>query len=106
MGAIYGHGGRLDLRTVTICTNFQPPFNIKFHMKFEDIWPRGFREVIQRCEWMDRLTTDGVYHNSSSSAKGSGELKIHISHSMRKYTLSHMQSVMIQINLCDLCSLI
>ena len=23
-------------------------------MKFEEIWPRGFREVVQRCERMNR----------------------------------------------------
>ena len=32
-------------------------------MKFEEIWPRGFRgEVVQRCEWIDGRTdgpTDG-----------------------------------------------
>ena len=54
MGAIYGHGDRLDLRTMTICTYFQSPFNTKLHIKFEEIWPRGFRgEVVQRCERMD-----------------------------------------------------
>ena len=44
MGAIYGHGGHLDLWTVTIYTNFQFPFNTKLHMKFEEIWPRGSEE--------------------------------------------------------------
>ena len=65
MGAIDGHGGHLDLRTVTIYTNFQSPFNTKLHMKFEEIWLRGFRgEVIQRCKYMDRQTESD--HNSSS----------------------------------------
>ena len=53
MGAIYGHGGHLDLWTKIICTHFQSPFNIKLHMKFEKIWPSGFREVLQRCERTD-----------------------------------------------------
>ena len=51
MGAIYGHRGHLDLQTTTICTYFQSTFNIRLHIKFEEIWPRGFRgEVVQRCE--------------------------------------------------------
>ena len=29
-------------------------------MKFEEIWPRVFREeVVQRCEWADGQTDDG-----------------------------------------------
>ena len=57
MGAIYQHGGHLDLRNMTIFTNFNPPLTL--HMKLEEIWPRGFRgEVIQRCEQTDRQTTD------------------------------------------------
>ena len=29
-------------------------------MKFEEIWPRGFREkVVQRCGWTDRRMDDG-----------------------------------------------
>ena len=60
MGTISQHGGHLDLRTMTIFTNFQSPFNTRLHIKFEENWPRGFRgEVIQRCERMDRRTTDG-----------------------------------------------
>ena len=54
MGAIYRHGGHLDLRRTTICTYFQSPLNTRLHIKFEDIWPRSFRgEVVQRCERMD-----------------------------------------------------
>ena len=56
MGAIYGHGGHLDLRTVTICIYFQSPFNTRLHMKFEEIWPWVFREVVQRCEQTDGRT--------------------------------------------------
>ena len=56
MGATYGHGGHLDLRTMTICTYFQSPFNTRLNMKFEEIWPTGFREVVQRCE----RTEDGL----------------------------------------------
>ena len=52
--AIYQHGCHLDLRTMTICIYFQPPFNTRLHTKFEEIWPRGFRgEVLRRCEQMD-----------------------------------------------------
>ena len=58
MGAIYGHGNHLELQTMTICTNFPSPFNKRIHIKFEEIWPRGFSgEVVQRCEWTDRLVT-------------------------------------------------
>ena len=54
---ISGHGGHLGLRTVTIFTNFQSPFNTKLHIN-------GFRgEVVQRCgqtdRQMDRWTDDG-----------------------------------------------
>ena len=36
------------------------PFNKRLHIKFEEIWPRGFRgEAVQRCERTDRQTTDG-----------------------------------------------
>ena len=60
MGAIYRHGGHLDLRTTTICTKFQYPFNTRLHIKFEGIWPRGFRgEVVQMCERTDGQTDDG-----------------------------------------------
>ena len=60
MGDIYGHGGHLDLQTMTICINFQSPFNTRLHMKFEEISPRGFRgEVVQMCEWTDERTDDG-----------------------------------------------
>ena len=55
-GAVYGHGGNLDLRT-TISTYFQSSFNIRLHTKFEEIWPRGFRgKVVQRCEQTDGQT--------------------------------------------------
>ena len=36
-GAISRHGGHLDLRTITIFTNFQSPFNTRIHIKFEEI---------------------------------------------------------------------
>ena len=76
MGAIYGHGGHRDLRTTTICTYFQSPFNTRLHIKFEEIWPRGFRgEVVQRGERTDGRRTESD-HNSSSWAFGSGELKM------------------------------
>ena len=71
MGAIYGHGGHLDLRIVTIYTNFQSSFNTKLHMKFEEIWPRAFRGGRSKV-WTDEQTdrqTNGVI------TFGSGELK-------------------------------
>ena len=37
MGAISRHGSHPDLRTVTIFINFQSPFNIRLHIKFEEI---------------------------------------------------------------------
>ena len=62
MGAIYGHGGHFDLRTMTICTYFQSHFNTKLHMNFEEVWPRGFREeIVQMCECMDKRM-DGHSH--------------------------------------------
>ena len=60
MGAISQHGGHLDLRTLTIFTNIQSPFNTRLHIKFEETWPMCFRgEVVQRCERTDRQTADG-----------------------------------------------
>ena len=54
-----GMAATLIYGPVTICTNFQSPFNTRLHMKFEEIWPRGFRgEVVQRCERMDRQTDE------------------------------------------------
>ena len=54
MGAISWHGGHLDLQTVTTFSNIQSPFNTRVHIKFEEIWPRGFRgEVVQRCRGTD-----------------------------------------------------
>ena len=68
MGAISRHGGHLDLRTVTICTNFQSPFNTTFHIKFEKIWLRisekSFKDVNGQTDERtdgrtDRWTDDG-----------------------------------------------
>ena len=61
MGAMYGHGGHLNLRTMTICTYFQSPFNTRLHMKFEEIWPRGFRDVVQMCDLTDGWTDGRSY---------------------------------------------
>ena len=68
---MYRHGGHLDLWTMTICIYFQSPFNIiiRLHMTYEEIWPRDFREVVQRCEHTKRQTKGrrkGSDHNSSS----------------------------------------
>ena len=68
MGTIYRHGSHLDLRSVTIFTNFQSPFNTRLHMKFEEIWPRGFRgEVVQRCERTDGLGVITIAHPETSA---------------------------------------
>ena len=67
MGAINRHGGHLDLRTVTIFTNFQSPFNTRLHMKFEEIWLRGFRgEVVKGVNKQTDGQRMGSDHNSSS----------------------------------------
>ena len=59
MGAIYGHGGHLDLWTMIICKYFQSPFNTRLHMRFEGIWPRDIRgEVVHRYGWTDGWKTD------------------------------------------------
>ena len=41
---LYGHGGHLTKRTVTICINFQFPFSTSVCIKFEKKMPNGFRE--------------------------------------------------------------
>ena len=37
---IYGHGGQLTQRAMTISTDFPSPFNRRLHMKFEENLPR------------------------------------------------------------------
>ena len=44
MGGIKRHGDHPDLRTTTLCTYFQSPFNRRLHTKFEEIWPRVSEE--------------------------------------------------------------
>ena len=39
MGAIYGHGGHLDLQTMTICSYFQSPFNTRLHISLKKFGP-------------------------------------------------------------------
>ena len=46
-GSYISAGGHLDLRIVTIFTNFQFPFNTRLHIKFEEIWPRD--RVSEEC---------------------------------------------------------
>ena len=58
MGAIYRHGGHLDLRMKTICTYFQSLINTRLDIKFEEIWPRDFRGGRSKV-WTDGWTTDG-----------------------------------------------
>ena len=40
---IYGHGGHLGQRTLTILAIFCSPYLRRLHMKFEQNWPRGSR---------------------------------------------------------------
>ena len=40
---IYGHSGHLVQWTTTILAIFHSPAPRRFHMKFEQHWPRGFR---------------------------------------------------------------
>ena len=40
---IYGHGGHLGQRTVTILAIFRSPELRRLNMKFEQIWLSGFR---------------------------------------------------------------
>ena len=70
MGAIYGHGGHLDLCTITIFTNFQSPFNTRLHMKLKKFGPgvseeKSFKGV---NGWTDGWRT-------GSDQNSSGELK-------------------------------
>ena len=59
---------------LTIFTGFQPPFNRRLHMKFEENWPKGYRgEVVQMCGRKPgdgrTATDDGRRdHNNSSWA--------------------------------------
>ena len=44
---IYGHGGHLGHRTMTILANFRFPNLRRLHMKFEQNWLRGLgKEVV------------------------------------------------------------
>ena len=65
MGVTSRHGGHLDLRTVTIFTNFQPPFNTRLHIKFEEFFSeeKSFKGVNERTDDGRRTESD---HNSSS----------------------------------------
>ena len=48
---IYGHGGHLGKRTMTILAIFHSPAPRRLHMKFEQHWPRGFRgEVVRNSQ--------------------------------------------------------
>ena len=76
MGAIYRHGSHLDLRTTTICTYFQSPFNTRLHIKFKEIWSSGFRgEVVQRCD-----RTDGQTDRQTVGQTDDGRRVITIAH--------------------------
>ena len=44
---IFGHGGHLEFRIKTILAIFRSPSAWMLHMKFDYIWPSGFRgEVV------------------------------------------------------------
>ena len=43
---VYEHGGHLGQWTLTILAIFGSPYLRRLHIKFEQHWPRGFREVI------------------------------------------------------------
>ena len=43
---IYWHGGHLEFRIKTILVIFRSPNAWMLHMKFGNIWPGGFREVV------------------------------------------------------------
>ena len=59
MGAISRHGGHLDLRTVTIFTNFQSPFNTTLHIKFENIGLRISEKSFKGVNGQTDERTDG-----------------------------------------------
>ena len=64
LGAIYEHGGHLDLRTMTICTNFQSPFNTSSTWSLKKFGPAVSEEKSFKCVngRMDRRM--GSDHNS------------------------------------------
>ena len=43
---IYGRGGHLGHVTWTIYIKFPSPFPRRFHVKFGNDWPSGFREDV------------------------------------------------------------
>ena len=43
---IYGHGGHLGQWTTTILAIFRSPNLRSLHFRFEQHWPRGFREEV------------------------------------------------------------
>ena len=43
---IYGHGSNLGQWTATILAIFRSPNLRRLHIKFEQHWPRGFREEV------------------------------------------------------------
>ena len=47
---IYGHGGQLGQRAATILAILHSPRLRRIHMKFEQNWPRGSREVVWNSE--------------------------------------------------------
>ena len=68
MGAIYEHGGHLDLRIVTICTNFQSHFSIRLHIKFEGLWPVSLMVSEKKIFFYNFLS-----HMGTNDPPGSGQ---------------------------------
>ena len=109
MGAIYSHGGHLDIRTTTICTYFQSPFNTRRHIKFEEIWPRGseksFKGVNGRTD--RRIKDDGrrvitIAHpelKKKTKKKNPDEMSSDIWHRKSEICVT---SLMLRHNLCCL----
>ena len=56
---IYGHGRYLGQRTATILAIFRSPNLRRLHMKFEQHWPRGSREVVWNSEHFSHTNAQG-----------------------------------------------
>ena len=53
---IYGRGGHLGHVTWSIYINFRSPFPRRLYMKFDFVWPSGFREDLLKWWTDDRRT--------------------------------------------------
>ena len=79
----YGHGNHIDWQTVTICKNFQFPFNRRLYMKFEENWPRSFREeVVQKYGQTDdrrQVITIAYTEHKELKKQKQIQIRLHIS---------------------------